>query len=366
VPSSPSSERQAASGFLPEIEGLRALACLAVILSHCLPPSGLFLRILPLGALGVQFFLALSGFLVTRLTLQARDRALARPEHRGQWLRSFYARRALRMLPPYYLLIAVLWLLDYGMLRETVHWHLLCLTNLWRAATGIAFLNHLWVVSVEMQYYLVWPVLLFAIPARLLPGVLPLLIAAGPAYRLTGWAMGFHFAAVNTFPLACLDTFGMGALLALFQHAGMDGIRRRITRYALLYGTLIFIATICLTQLGVLTLATRVYVAVSAAALLYFALLHKASAGITGWPGTLLRSRPLQRIGRVSYGMYLFHPLLWEMLNGIISRWAPGVHPHPWLRAPLLILLSFAAASLSWTLLEAPFARLKSRFPYAR
>lgn len=349
---------------MPDLEGLRAIACLSVVFSHALPRSSAALRLLPLGAIGVQFFFALSGFLVTLLLLRSKEKAGAGQQGRGVLPWNFYARRALRMLPAYYLLIGVLWLLDYGMIRSSLHWHVLCLTNLWRASTGVNFLNHLWAVGAEMQYYLLWPLLLGLLPKRALVRVLPLLILAGPLYRALGWAIGMRFVAINTVPLSCLDTFGMGALLAVLRYHGLDEARRKVGQFGFVAGLLGLAAMVALYQRGILDDSTRVFVFGSIGALLYFAVIDKAVGGLPGVLGAAVHSGLFRRVGRVSYGIYLFHPLLWKLLNYLLQEWLPCLLPYLYLRILLLVLCSFAAATLSSRFVEEPFHRLKTRFPY--
>ena len=101
---------------LPQLDGLRGVAIALVLVAH-FPPSEGFAAVLPWGALGVQLFFVLSGFLITRILLRCRDAIAVGGATLRSSLRGFYGRRCLRIVPVFYLSLAVLWLCDAGRVR---------------------------------------------------------------------------------------------------------------------------------------------------------------------------------------------------------------------------------------------------------
>ncbi len=112
-------------GYRPQIDGLRALAVLGVLLNHFWFPHG------PMGLLGVRLFFVISGFLITERLLDARttiEGGASRPISEGL---AFFLRRALRLFPAYYLLLTLLLITNAGDIRASAPWHLFNLTNFW-------------------------------------------------------------------------------------------------------------------------------------------------------------------------------------------------------------------------------------------
>jgi peptidoglycan/LPS O-acetylase OafA/YrhL len=176
---------------LEQLDALRAIAVLMVICYHWVPQK--FFFHLPLGELGVTLFFVLSGYLITGILLSASEKIGNRP--RTAVIRSFVARRALRILPIYYLFIGVSWFLSAGSFGASTKWHMFFLTNFevyhgqaWPHAGG-----HLWTLSVEEQFYLIWPWLVLYVPRdylmRVLGGILA--IAILPVTLLIGYASWF-------------------------------------------------------------------------------------------------------------------------------------------------------------------------------
>lgn len=199
--------------YLPQLDGLRALAAVAVVLHHNLWRDGALGEIRAaahLGEAGVRLFFVLSGFLITGILLRARGSNGA--------LRAFYARRFLRIFPLYYLVVVAVAAMGQPLMREELGWNLAYLENFSVAARG-GFpgppVSHLWTLSVEEQFYLLWPlVVLFAPRRALLPVALSTLLVA-PASRLALLLGTGNAAAAAVVTTSCLDTLGAGAALAI-------------------------------------------------------------------------------------------------------------------------------------------------------
>ena len=351
------------NNHMPQLDGLRAVACGAVVFSHFAPEDHLLMRLLPWGGIGVQLFFVLSGFLITRILLSCRERMTEGHTGMGE-LRTFYARRFLRIFPIYYLVLAVLFVIGYGIMRESILWHVLYLQNLWRAFYEIHFINHLWSLAVEEQFYLCWPWLVLFLPRRaLLPSIVGMIILA-MAFRLLAWGSGWSYLYLNIFTLSNLDTLGVGALLAWCWHnPNLRALPGRLAWVCLPAGLALF-AALAVLRWNNPTDWPSLYLGLGTASVLTFVpLVHGAATGLPSLPGLFLSLPPLQYLGKISYGLYLIHPLIKHLYN-----WVSANHlalPTYWpLRFVLLTAISIALASLSWHLFESPINRLKNRFPY--
>lgn len=334
-------------GYRPALDGLRGIAVLAVLLVHTWP------AILPGGSIGVDLFFVLSGFLITTLLLEEHQSTDAIA------LGRFYARRALRLLPALagtvvfaLVLTAVFFPNDFAMTAAQALACTLYVSN-WLFAAGAdrgnyqGFLAHTWSLSLEEQFYLLWPIVLGAL-LRLAGrrNTLRMVIVAVVALAANR-ALTWHGDAGTWFRTDTrADSLLVGAALAL-AIAVLGHPSSRLARVVGAMGTLVLAATVWgfnpdAAGLAPMALGGFTLVAMAAAAMVVGALWAPPRALIRG---------PLVAIGRISYGLYLWH-------YPIVS----AVHAHLG-HGPLTLLIaappSFAIAFLSHRYLERPFLRLK-------
>jgi len=302
-------DRYLAIRHFGSLDGLRFICITAVIWHHTpfrentLQHSILFQR----GHVGVDFFFVLSGFLITTLLL--REEAVKG----GFSLRSFYWRRLLRIVPLYFFVVSLaafyaIGVKGYTEQIEILPYYYLFLSN-FLTTEDIGFLSPTWSLSVEEQYYLIWPALLLFLPRRWIVPVLLTLIG------------------VNV--LSAIGFFGL---------LGVGPIETEHLRFAIEGATY---APILIGSLMAILLNDRVwFVRMSqltgfvGAPWLWFAALLLALAAcpgaLEGWPNLLVHSlmalmlvslvvrednsmapilkfRPIERIGQISYGIYLYH-----------------------------------------------------------
>lgn len=318
--------------------------------------------------MGVQFFFALSGFLITSILLRCRERIDRNQQTRSFVLRQFHVRRALRIVPLYYVVLFSLYVAGYGILRESIVWHGLFVMNFWRSLTGIQFLNHLWAVAVEQQFCLVWPFFVLFSPRRMFIPTILFLMALAPVYRAFAWYSGASFITLNTIPLASLDTFGMGALLAIL--GSTDRVLHPIVNMVLFrIGPWIGAGSLLLLSLGRVSggldgLTQAVFLG-SLLTPLYARLLLAGARGLSGPAGRLLESRPLRHIGMISYGIYVLHPLVRDLVLYGRRNWALPCPENVVLRFVVFAALSLLAAETTWYTFEKPLNGLKRYFPYS-
>ena len=338
---------------LRQLDGLRAVA-VGLVLAHHLWPMPAWAP--PLGHWGVSLFFVLSGFLITRLLLDARDRVDTGASTRRRQAGVFFARRALRILPPYFLLLGVVWSLGVRRIDERIAWHaaylsnwLFCDPDVW--AKG-GYDRHLWSLSVEEQFYLAWPWLILLAPRRLVPAVLVGTLLVGPAWRWWFWSRGWP-GNWTLFPTpANADLLAAGGVAALLWPW------RRLRPAA--------VASVAVGAAGVIFFHTvgrgyadaHVVLGHSALAAAFAGLVALVARGGRAWRA--LELRPIAYVGVISYGMYLVH----VFMGGLAWHWLGG-DASPWAVAALATALTLAAAAGSWHLMESPINRLKRLVPYS-
>lgn len=311
--------------FNPGLQGVRGLAVLLVLLAHL---GFSYSGVAPFangGLMGVTLFFVLSGYLITRLLLAEDTVSFVR----------FYARRALRLLPALIAFlagVALIWGPSADMIPA-----LTFLAN-WRATAGgpMEHIGHLWTLGIEEQFYLIWPLALVAITPflarrrRTIVAVLLLLALASTALRFGLWHGGASYERAYEGTDCRADALLLGCALAIW----LDGRQVVVTTLV----PLVSIALFAVVEQSVLWDPVTWGVALSAVASALLVLWASERAG------AFLCSAPLQYLGRISYGLYLWQvPIIKALPDDKL----------------LAAVLSLAAGTASYFLVEAPFLRLK-------
>lgn len=361
---------------IPGLDGIRAIAILMVIIHHAVYTAPretfaqkLFLHIAGQGWAGVDLFFVLSGFLITGILMDARDSSHA--------LRNFYARRVLRIVPVYVaFLLFSLWVapsIDILSASEAVQLHT---TQIWfwtysvnllialHSWTAVSFpVVHLWSLAVEEQFYLLWPFAVLLLSPRMVQRTAIGCIVGAEVCRLV-FILGGAGGQVNYVMLPSrMDSLAAGALLACaFRDPTVWASVLRARPWIIAIACLLLVIVIShshtidnqapLEQL----IAFPALVALSSVAI-------ASAVGSAGW----LTHRLFRFIGKISYGMYVWHV---EVL-----RLAQHSIPLPTVASPLAIWayygmivatvlgVTVAVALMSWYLIEQPFLRLKRFVP---
>lgn len=355
------------SARLPSLDGWRALSILLVLGGHSTYTAGFpdelrtgFLWVFD-GALGVRFFFCISGFLITFLMLQEVERT-------GRMsLRDFYIRRTLRILPVYFLFLAVLFGLQcLTPLKLSFSQWVTSLTFTVDFGEGQWVNGHLWSLAVEEQFYLLWPVLFVAcgLASRwrraMLALALPILLA--PVLRIVGylhWVPPAWQWVVNpySFLLHC-DALGLGcgAAFALQKHAAWTRALL-CTRPGL----------VCAAALGCITvpsILSRLFLAgfltvpfTPSCQALGFVTLMLQSVLLPHWGAfRLLNSAAAGHLGVLSYSLYI-----WQQ-PFCASPATFGLDQPWWLSFPGWLVSTLTVAALSYYAFERPFLGLRARF----
>ncbi len=346
-------------GYRPGLDGLRAIAVTGVIMAH------FWEWILPGGFIGVDMFFVLSGFLITTLLLEEKDRT-------GRIsLRYFYARRALRLLPALGLLLAVLavwaFLAEPSPLRNstikafpsTIFYY----SNWYRGFFGndVGALGHTWSLSLEEQFYILWPALtlVFLAYRRGLKFLLGACLVGITAAALLRWQLAErNFTEEATRRLIKLrgDILLVGCALAIANVKGwLPQLSRRLV---------VLVTAGSLAVLGYFGLLIRdgvhdprffqggyTFVALACAVLVYRVVCQPSGVLVR-----FLSTRPLVFVGRLSYTLYLWHVPMRDIVKPRL-----GVLPSQ-LRPFAVLALTIVVSVLSFKLVEQPALRLKDRF----
>lgn len=352
--------------YLRQLDSVRAFAVLAVLVSHWLPGSNRFGSI---GLAGVYMFFVLSGFLITGILIQNR---LAKD--RGEIdlraaLGGFFGRRLLRIFPAYYLTLLVSYLLLPRMTRADLAWNLSYLGNMRAMLHGQMFtLNHFWSLAVEEQFYLVWPFLILLLPMRHWRVTLLSAILLSPAWRVFAMAMGWRHV-VYSYPVwSNLDALGLGALLAVSRHdAVLEAIRRRWLGWAGAIGaiawlgcglaTWLFLGGFRLSRPGMPYAAVFIGYPLAVSLAAVYLIAHAAQDTTQGIVARILSLPALRWIGKISYGIYLYHLLVSPALDTLCVRWLGQPLPEM-LRFVLLTIVTVTVAAASYVILERPLLAL--------
>ena len=351
-----------APGYRPQLDGLRAVAVAGVAWSHW---ERDYQAGIPFGA-GVHLFFVLSGFLITNILLDIR----LQPD-RWDGLRAFYIRRALRIFPAFYLTLLLAWIADVPLVRQTVAWHAAYLSNVWifRENVWPGSISHLWSLAVEEQFYLAWPWLVVFTPRRWLVPAMIACTAAAPVFRAVLAADGYRESMLALLTPGCLDSLGMGALLAVtgvaWKRSGASPDRAtRTVRWNVAVAAIAAAWILLLASDAAGTSPPLALLAIKQTlqAIVFTWIVWRAAQGFGGAPGRFLSAPAVVYIGRISYGIYLAHGFAGEILAtvGIAS----ASLPEP-LRLIALAGVSVGVAALSWHLMERPINALKGRVPYA-
>jgi peptidoglycan/LPS O-acetylase OafA/YrhL len=349
---------------VPSLDGLRALSVLLVIVLHTLLRNTLYkfipfpLRLVGNGSLGVFIFFVISGYLITTLLLREREKT-----HTIS-LRSFYLRRAFRILPPLYAYVLFLAILGAtGHLPGMNHHELitaLTLTRNYSHHVDLWAMEHLWSLCIEEQFYLLWPITLVlcllhrnvAAGRRNATRIALALLVTEPFIRILCFRYLPSYRNMGMFHMQA-DGLMFGALGALQQgHARFERIYARATRWPWLLPVLIFIV------LGSLTVRFQNYwdlpIGMTLNGFLILMWLLWLVRNPISIQGRILNQPAVMWIGRLSYSLYIWQTFFTHHLDVEVFG-----HNGWWDTFPTSWLCILAIATFSYYAIERPALRLR-------
>ena len=349
---------------MPQLDALRAFAVAAVAVSHWTP--GPFGRVLPWGT-GVQLFFVLSGFLITGILLRSRPAELGLPM--TSVLRVFYMRRILRIFPVYYGVLAFALVFGVGDIESTWSWHVPYLSNIYYATHGHGnavsdpFL-HLWSLSVEEQFYLLWPLVALVASQRTLAHILHVALVASLAFRVGIAHVAPEIPSIRYLTPSCVDAFAVGGLIAHAQHyRSWRGVRQLVRAYVWIGCVGLAISVTLVAWLFGPEDGRRV--GHTFLVIIYGAIVAQAAAGFGGVVGRVLTFKPVLYLGKISYGLYVYHYFAAVAISALALRFGLETpFQQPAIRLSAYIIFTLALAVISWHCYELPINRLKRHFNY--
>ena len=356
--------------YINQLDGFRFFAIASVMLAHFITNE--FISRFPFG-FGVLFFFVLSSFLITRILLNAKKNNEEKELSNFYSLKHFYIRRSLRIFPIYYVLIIFLLIVNFSPCREIFPYLFTYTVNLFISYshnTSIAGgFSHLWSLSIEEQFYILFPFFIFTIKKK---HILFFLISV-TLIGLTGRMLLFlynpsNIALWNFHSISALDSLGIGAILGYLSLYKLDFLKKIIgNRYLFFLAAFLFLSTMIF-SFTIYTDNLR-YNFYSAVLMRFF--LNILSFWILGWAVVIgykgvikqiLENRFIVYLGKISYGLYLYHYFVMSIGNFLLHKY--NLHHSMEKKALAYTLISVLIASLSWHLFESPINKLKNNFKY--
>jgi peptidoglycan/LPS O-acetylase OafA/YrhL len=353
--------------FMPELDVLRGVAVLGVLFFHGfraefgeLPFTGarrIFILATQPGALGVNLFFVLSGFLITGILLDSQNRP--------DYYRRFYTRRVLRILPAYYLLLILLGLLHQSS-AAFLGLSFVYLSNVTSLFDVSMDYHPLWSLAVEEHYYIVWPSVVRKLGTRFLAMFTLVICVLVPVARAVSFHYGY-FQGGGWYTWFNADGLAEGSLLAIALRSSIN--RKHAAAGAMFLLTMAPILLIAGAPLGLLSRQTMLGAGLQLTLVNTFfvgLLVLFLVLGSSSRKG-LVNSSTLQFFGYISYGLYLIHLMIFHLYDKVTRIF------WPWLQPSLghfdLIVLRFAVggavavglAYISRKYYEEWFLQLKER-----
>ena len=345
---------------IPELDGIRGLAILMVLVCHSAMwlPIGPARSVLIEGRIGVDLFFVLSGFLITGILLDTKGNRRALPK--------FYIRRGLRIWPLYFAFLV----LAFGVMYKMVPPHLspwayiLFVQNFFYVAGTGPMLDPTWSLAVEEQFYVVWPWIALRVKRETVLKICCAVMMMSPLIRIVMRLIGAsdEFVYANTF--CRLDGIAMGGAIASWVRAE-DFEIARLRRFA---------------QIGVFAGVTGTalcfrFASIPLATELRYSFVTFAFGGIVAWTvanqgsrivlSNALRNFTLTGLGKISFALYLFNLPIYTLMHGRLADRVFLSIPAQMSGISRLVVgnvVLLVAAAASWMLYESRILRLKSKF----
>jgi len=360
--------------YHPELDGLRFFAFLGVFIYHVVPIAhtsipqarssvshALTYITSHAGEWGVDLFFLLSAYLITELLLREEDQY-----GKLDWY-SFYVRRSLRIWPLYFVFIVAVWFIEpvaFGQRLSPTDFLATCAVFLgnWSMALGPEFhapTSVLWTVSIEEQFYLMWPLLLLLFGRKRIGILVTLMLTVAFVSRSLMVEAGASSALIHFSTLTRLDGIAVGALIAWYFHdRKLPKLNGLIRTGLIAAGVGLWLGIVYFIDVHRVVTEIHLYripLATVGAALIFFGVLRPQNEP-AGW----LSSPWLVYLGRISYGLYIWHYLMVYLIEYSMTQSGIPVH------RPVITILSLIAtiniAAISYKFIEQPFLRLKTRF----
>jgi peptidoglycan/LPS O-acetylase OafA/YrhL len=346
--------------YIKQLDAIRAIAIFFVLCNHWLPENNALNKASTIIS-APDIFFTISGFLITAILFKERNKADACGAGKTQVFKNFFIKRALRIFPAYYLTILVTYIVKHDSAPDYTS-YLTFTANFYMYHNKYwGYMAHLWSMSVEQQFYLFWPFIMLLIPKRFLLCTIILFIVIGISSQRIIPEEGF----TSLLPQTCFDTLGLGALLAwivIFKIELLPTVYKGLQILAIISVMIIITQTL---WEEFYFLSHRTLVAIIVTWLIAYFILNGSEAN--KFPASIFNNKGLILIGKISYGIYLYHLTLFFYSPKILyplRQYMPlpniiKQNLYFFLLENFVILL--VLSWLSWKYFELPISNLKKR-----
>jgi hypothetical protein len=366
--------------YFKQLNGIRFIAVFLVLLDHWLVP----VLPIPLGHLGVVIFFVLSGFLITRILFCNADEIHRTKSSGWPKIIRFIYRRSLRIFPIYFILLFIGLVFNISNFRELWPWLMSYTPNFYIMIKGqwLGTWDHLWSLAVEEQYYLIFPYFILFLNKSNYLRLFSIMIGLGILSRLIFYVIMPHdiiekywmFSYVN--PISAIDCFGLGGLLAYYYHYDFAYFLKTAQKKYFLTVTIITVVlTLILSNYSKYTYDNFWFSIFerSISALFAYYLIMTALMEKNNYLGQLLENKIVVYFGTISYGIYLYHNLIFNFYHqngntiwGFLSTnvtFLDSINTESMILKFLInFLILIAVSSFSWFYIEKPINSFKNRF----
>ncbi|MBI3883306.1 MAG: acyltransferase, partial [Sphingobacteriales bacterium] len=304
--------------YIKQLDSIRAFAVICVVICHWVPINNIIQRLTfwTLGSIGVDMFFVLSGFLITKILFDSANKAESGELTKLQVAKNFYIRRSLRIFPIYYLIIFFLLFFQKqtGMdVQSGLVYYLTYTSNFYFFHKGNwDGISHLWSLAVEEQFYLIWPWLILFINRKYYLHIILSFIAVSVAAQY--FLADVKLSSVLT--ITCFDAFGLGALLAwviTFRVKELNRFYKGISIAACI--AFIFFITGLIQQKWAY-IPVRPLISIISLWVITYVVLNQETGKLKF--KFFFNNSILIFLGKISYGIYLYHDIIPGTLNAKI------------------------------------------------
>lgn len=351
--------------FIPELDGLRAISILSVLFFHLNVPG------FSLGWSGVFLFFVISGFLITGILLDAKGQ-----EH---YYKNFFIRRSLRIFPIYYISLIAIYVLSCLLNKPNsdFFWYLIYGQNYLLGFTGFAAafpasFSHTWSLAIEEQFYFLWPFLVCILTIRKLVILLLVFVVVAISSRVGVWVYTNNpFLVFTTLP-STIDSLAIGAMLAIVIRLPLS--RKLIVNSSIVICSISLLSLIMIiscygfscywspvTMISSKPMNLFIYTIMA----LFFCSLMSLVIHTDTVFSRLLRIDIFKQIGKISYGLYLYHLPVYMYVNILAKNmtiWGGEIDTI--VIGMVKLIITYIISLLSWHLVETKFIKAKDKFSY--
>lgn len=354
--------------YYKQLDGLRAIAVIGVMIAHWLETKIQIdlLKNIPYGS-GVTLFFVLSGFLITKIIIGFKEKNKALGKSNFHSVKAFYVRRSLRIFPIYYLTIFLAFIYGIKGVSELWPWLVTYTTNIYMVLNGkyVGTFTHFWSLAVEEQFYLFWVFVVIYIPKKHLRKTILITIALS---LLLLYYFKFHtqYWLAEILVICSMHTLGIGALIAYYvkyDNLKINNLNLSNIKTLLLFLFVFYVIVFIYRKPDDLYLLFKHFKNPILTLIYGIVVLIAIKDGFKGIVKHILENKIMVYIGRISYGLYIYHLFMMPIYFRVIHKYFK-IDASPIGYFFIYLALNIVISSISWYLIEKPINNLKRFFNY--